>query len=337
VPLFFGPLSDIVGRKKIMVIGLLIAILATTICWQASNIIWLLVGRFVQGVGLGAMIAASRGIIPDYYKGPELAKVLSLLALAMPLFIALSPVIGGYITYYYSWQAIFACLLIYLSIIFAYYYFIFDNSSQKTTAKKYSFSEVFKSYRQLISNKIFILHAIYPVFTFIGISAYLATSPFLFQNILGLDSVRYGQISLLIGAVVMLGAGANAILLRWFLPKQLLEINWILLSAGGIVVLLLQLFSIHTTFSLLAACAIFFTSIPFGFPNANSIAYSSIDSDYGAAGSLLTFMSMFSGFVVTGIMSMLPDGTYYPLASVLLICAVLSRIVLYRINKIIIK
>ena len=113
---FYGVLSDIYGRKKLMLTGVLICSLGTVMSLISTNISWFLLGRILQGVGLGASILASPVLI-DTLKGKTLVTAFVLYNISYSAIPVLAPYFGGLILKYYDWQIIFVVLLIYILII----------------------------------------------------------------------------------------------------------------------------------------------------------------------------------------------------------------------------
>jgi DHA1 family 2-module integral membrane pump EmrD-like MFS transporter len=328
-PLIFGPLSDSVGRKTIIVGGLVTALPATLFCYLATNIYLLILGRFFQGFGLGAVISGSRAVAPDIYKGRDLARVMSLLTMAVPLFLSVAPVIGGYTVHYFSWQTIFLILFIYTLILLIYYVFVFTNTNNEDKHEHKSVKS-WTAFNILFKNKRFMLYGTYPAIIFSGISAYITVSPFLYQEVLGVSAKTYGELALLVGATILIGATINTKLIKICSPQFLLKINYSLMAIAGLALLLVQIFGWLNFYSLLACCTIFFLATPFGFPNANSQAYASIDKSFGAAGSLISFFSLFSAFLMSGIISFMPADTVLPLAIIFILAGLLGKFYIYK-------
>ena len=101
-PLIFGPLSDKFGRKKVILYGLFISIAATLSCLVAQTIQQFSAFRFLQGVGTGAVMIASRTTASDLFSGTALAKQMSLMTMLMPFVLAIAPVIGGILCLLYT-------------------------------------------------------------------------------------------------------------------------------------------------------------------------------------------------------------------------------------------
>ncbi|WP_339628994.1 multidrug effflux MFS transporter [uncultured Maribacter sp.] len=112
--LFFGPLSDSLGRKPIVYFGFIIFLIASVICLVAPNLEIMLVGRVLQGVGLSAPRTISISIIRDTYKGDYMAKIMSFVTAFFILVPIVAPAIGKALLDIMGWQGIF-----YIQLFFA--------------------------------------------------------------------------------------------------------------------------------------------------------------------------------------------------------------------------
>ncbi len=121
--LIFGPLSDIKGRRKPLVITLVIYAIASLLC-ALSPSIWVFIGlRFVQGLTGAAGIVIARASARDMYSGKELTKFVALLALVNGAAPILAPISGGVILNFASWNRVFIILsiiglIMFLSVLF---------------------------------------------------------------------------------------------------------------------------------------------------------------------------------------------------------------------------
>jgi len=110
---FYGPLSDKVGRKKIVLYGLSLTIVGSIVCVFSPNVGVLIVGRSIEGFGVGAGATMMRAILRDLYVGDELAKKGSYIATGTGVFMAGAPIIGGYIQDFFGWRFNFVFIVLY--------------------------------------------------------------------------------------------------------------------------------------------------------------------------------------------------------------------------------
>lgn len=119
----WGQLSDRLGRRPCMLVALLIYVLGSALCFFATDIYFLFLGRFVQGLGGAGGSILGQAIQRDSYRGVELARTFALIGSALAFFPAMGPVLGTFITHYMAWPYIFMFLsftgiIIWLLVIF---------------------------------------------------------------------------------------------------------------------------------------------------------------------------------------------------------------------------
>lgn len=110
---FAGPLSDAFGRKPIVYAGAVVYIVSAAAAWATSSLEWILVARFIQGIGASGPRVVSIAIVRDLFQGREMARIMSI---AMTIFIlvpAIAPAMGALIINSYGWRSIFAAFIIF--------------------------------------------------------------------------------------------------------------------------------------------------------------------------------------------------------------------------------
>jgi len=115
--LFFGPLSDTLGRKPVVYIGFLLFALASLVCVFATSLEWMVIGRICQGIGLSAPRTVSISIIRDTYSGNYMARVMSFVTAFFILVPVIAPAIGKLILDTMGWQAIFYLQLFFTLVV----------------------------------------------------------------------------------------------------------------------------------------------------------------------------------------------------------------------------
>ncbi len=124
--LVMGPLADQHGRRPIMLLNLSVFVLGSVVCALASSIEWLLIGRFIQGVGVAACVFLPRTIVRDIYSQDKAASMIGYMTTAMMVAPLFGPAVGGWITDTYSWRymygglATLGCLLVVAAFKFQY-------------------------------------------------------------------------------------------------------------------------------------------------------------------------------------------------------------------------
>lgn len=103
----YGPWSDRVGRKPLLILGLAIFLVGSLACAMAGEVWWLIIGRFVQGIGICAVYALVRAVVRDIHHGADAAHLMARILLIVSVSPMLAPMAGSTIAALWSWRMIF--------------------------------------------------------------------------------------------------------------------------------------------------------------------------------------------------------------------------------------
>ncbi|WP_119344161.1 MFS transporter [Facilibium subflavum] len=210
-----GVLSDYFGRIKILLLGLVIAILGSILCYIGYNIIFMLIGRAIQGVGSGMAAILMRVIIADSFPGKSFSKVYSFLVAFSILMIAVGPVIASHLMQYYGWESVMSFMLGYAIIIgLLVVTSIIAVSCTLPQAKL-----IKKRPRQLwaiLLNKQFLMTTLVMFFIYGVMASILLSYPYIFIQVYHMQVSDFGWVIALVVLCMLAGAILNNLLLRRF-------------------------------------------------------------------------------------------------------------------------
>ena len=212
---FVGGLADRYGRKPIILLGLITFVIGSILCLWAS-FSFLLVGRFLQGVGIAAPSILSFLIIADSYSIKKQQFLMAMLNGSMNVSVAVAPVIGSYITLYFHWQGNFIALLI-LGLITLVMSILFIPSYKlpqpKETLSPRGYISIFQS-KPLMLLIVTILLIFVPYWIFVGIS------PLLYIKDLGVSLSHFGYYQGVLALVYAFGSIIYGLILRSYNYNQ---------------------------------------------------------------------------------------------------------------------
>lgn len=194
---FYGPLSDIYGRRIIVLIGLGIFIIASAMAIFSENIWFFIIARILQGIGIGSCDTMGRAIMCDAFKGKKFVHAASYISMASTLTPLLAPILGGYFTVLIDWHACFTFLFIYGLISFVLLQRYLPETKNPELPVLKSLKGIINTYIFIVRNQIFLGFFIPGLISFFGEILYNMVSPFLLQNRLGLTPVVFGWLSTL--------------------------------------------------------------------------------------------------------------------------------------------
>lgn len=119
--LFAGPLSDSLGRKRVILAGAALYMVGAVVAGTGQSLEWMLLGRFVQGVGAAGPRVVSLAIIRDLYAGRDMARIVSFVMMIFTLLPAIAPTLGAGIMLLFGWRGIFAAFVIFAGVSVGWY------------------------------------------------------------------------------------------------------------------------------------------------------------------------------------------------------------------------
>lgn len=187
----YGPISDSLGRKKVLLTGLLIALSGLmVIIVLKDSFNGMVLGRFLQGLGTGCCAVLARASTRDRYSGAQLPVALSYIAMAASITPLVAPVIGGFINYHFGWTMVFVSLLGYVSLAWGLLAFKFDETLSATN-KIPSPKQMVQQYKHLLTSRYFMSFASIGWLNFSLMITTVSIMPFIMQDQIGMTSDEY--------------------------------------------------------------------------------------------------------------------------------------------------
>lgn len=289
--ILFGPLSDKFGRRPILIFGAAIYTAASFSCAISANIYILLVGRFFQAVGSGALITTSTAVIKDCFRGRLLTKILAITQALSVIAPMAAPIVGGILLTFTTWRGSFY-LLTFLGAANLFVALLFTETLPEQ--KRYdggilnSLTLLTKFLRQKYFMAVLVMFALLSM----PFMAYLSASSFIYVEQFGLTAQQYSYFF----AANASASVAGPILymrLKNFLPNvRLLQLCYFFALASGILVL---------TVANSAAIIFLLSFLPFTIvgavarPFAMQILLTEAETNVGTASSMINFVPTLFG------------------------------------------
>lgn len=193
--LVLGPAADRYGRRPVMLFSLAVFCIGSIACAMAQSIEWLLLARFVQGVGGAVCVFLPRTVVRDIYSQDKAASVIGYVTTAMMVAPLFAPALGGWITDTYSWRFMYVGLaglsIVLLLMCYRYQYetLAIRDITDKTADHRDSF---FESSLVLLRHPAFIACSVMQAGTVGVYYSFLAGAPYVAMEIRGMSASSYG-------------------------------------------------------------------------------------------------------------------------------------------------
>ncbi|MEM5369199.1 multidrug effflux MFS transporter [Paraburkholderia azotifigens] len=302
--LIYGPVSDVYGRKPVVMTGLVIAIAANLIGATLNDIGPFLTARFIQGVGSGVCVALSRIVLSDIVQGERYAITSSYITLFTGLSIVLGPVIGSFMLTRFGWQANFIVMASMLTGILAVYACLCPETNVHRN-RDIRIRNVFANYKAVLRNETFVSATLLAGIGMACFVMYTATSPFVLQQQFGLSPRLYGWVTALVSAGLLVSRSLLPRFIRRYGMPMMICLGLVILIACGSLLLILNGLDVLSTFAFLLSVSGVFFSYTFIVLCASAMSMSPFTDKRGAAGAVYSFSQMALAFAVNSAVSLL--------------------------------
>ncbi|WP_433746691.1 multidrug effflux MFS transporter [Falsibacillus pallidus] len=329
--LLIGPLSDITGRRKPLIIFLSLYLLSSLACAAAPNIYTLIVARFIQGFAAAGGLVISRAVVRDLYSGRELTKFFASLMLIGNLGPIVAPISGGLILEFANWKGVFivlACIGLILTLTVT---MKLEETLPVEKRIPSNFKQVIGNFGSLLKDREFAGYAFTQAFTVAGIFAYVSGISFVYQNIYGVSPQTFSFLFGVNGIGLIIGTqlvGRFAI----FTEKTFLKIGLLLSNTAALVLL----FALILKAPLIAvAIPIFFVvmSISIIGTSSFSLAMETKGHMAGSASALLGVLPFLLGSLTSPLVGIAGEYTAIPMGIVMFSASFLAFLSYFVLAK----
>lgn len=300
--IFYGPLLDRFGRKKPLLCGLSLYIVAALLCALAPDMRTLVACRFLQAVGGCVAGVASLAMVRDFFPPEDSAKILSRLFLFIAVSPLLAPTIGGAVAIAVGWKAVFFVLAVIVCLIMVLIFFLLPESHRPDTGISLKPLPILREYWSIFKNPRFTTYALAGAFSFAGLFTYVAGSPIVFMDGFHLSPTVYSGIFAFL-AMGFIGASQfNVLLLKKQNSQQLFSRVLTLQVIVGIIFTAGTYLGWYGLPATLVLFFLFLSCSGITYPNAAATALAPFTRNIGSASALLGFLQLGVGsFISTGI------------------------------------
>ncbi|MBE4906530.1 Bcr/CflA family multidrug efflux MFS transporter [Bacillus luteolus] len=321
--LFIGPMSDVLGRRKPLLIFLIMYLVASVICAFSPSIYLFIAARFLQGFAAAGGLVISKAIVRDIYSGKELTKFFSLLMLVGNLGPIVAPIVGGGVLAVTDWNGVFLVLSVVGMVIFFTVLFKLEESLPVERRVPSNLAQVLKNFGSLLRDREFLGYALTQGFMIAGIFAYVSGVPFVYQNIYGVSPQVFSFLFGVNGLALIIGTQSVGRLADRISEKAFLKFGLFLSTGAGTVLLTALLLKAPL---LAVAIPIFFLVCSIGMIATSSFALALESQGHiaGSASALLGVLPFVLGAITSPLVGVAGEYSAIPMGVVILSASLLS-------------
>jgi DHA1 family bicyclomycin/chloramphenicol resistance-like MFS transporter len=310
--LFVGPLTDRLGRRPPLLVGLVLYCAASLACAGAPSI-WVLVGlRLVQGLSGSAGIVVARSVVRDLVEGVAAARLYSILMVVLGVVPILAPILGGAFLHVTSWRGLFVILAAVDAGILAATWRWLPETLPAARRRKPGTAGV--SFSELLHDRFFASYAVVMGLGFASMFSYIAGSSFVLEDIHGVSAQAYGLIFGMNALGIVAASQLNRALVGRASPRRLLGAGVAAQATAGIGVLAVVLAGGIGLAGILPCLFVSVASIGLIIPNATALALTDYPHAAGKASALLGMLQFAFGALAAPLVGIAGRETAVPMA-----------------------
>jgi DHA1 family bicyclomycin/chloramphenicol resistance-like MFS transporter len=318
-----GPVSDVLGRHRLMVAGNALFLLSSVAVVLAPTIGTVLVLRAVQGLAGAAGVVIARAVVSDIASGRGAAKLFSVLATITSLAPVVAPLLGGVIATVAPWQTVFWVLAAFGLLMLACSVLVVPETLPPHRRHRGGVGAVVTGSWRVLRTPSFMAYALAFGLAFGALFSYISASSFVLQNVLGYSALGYSVVFAVNAGGSILGAVVNTRLVDRVEPGTILRTAIVVMAAVNVVGLGLVLAGI-TGWTTLAHLFVSQTCIGFVMGNAVALAQGRVPGRAGAGSAVLGLVQFLLGGLVSPLTGLAGQHTAVPMAVSMAVCSLLA-------------
>lgn len=237
--LFIGPLSDSVGRRRLLLVCTGLCLLASVVCALAPSIPVLIAARLLQGFAGAAGIVLARASVTDLTEGVSTLRYMNILMAGGAIAPLLAPVVGGQLVAWSGWRSVFWVITGIVGAMLVAAVLRVPESLSPDKRRSGGFKELTQGIRAVIGDRAYVAYLVTTSAACGARFAYISGSSFVLQEEMGLSARAFSLIFGLNAVGLMLTTFASVRLVSRFEALNLVRVGTAVVVVGSVVWLIL--------------------------------------------------------------------------------------------------
>lgn len=331
--LLYGPLSDRLGRRPVLLCGIALYIATSALCAMSTSIDQLIIYRFLHALGGGAGTVVARASVRDHFDTDGASRVLSIMMLVTAVAPLFAPFVGGYILTWFGWRAIFWTLTGFGVLSWLLVAFVLPESNPREGRASGPITKAFSGYIEVLKNPIVVGCVLCGGFGFAGMFAYISGTPFVYIELFGVSPQSYGYLFGLNIIGLAIGAFLNARLVMRKGAVNLMLAGAIITAVAGSALLLTVVFQVGGLIGLVIPLFFFIGALNLIAANAISVASAGFPQKAGTVAALFGAAQFGLGAIAGSVVGQLHDNTPLPMAATIAVCGICALVANLCVRK----
>lgn len=320
--LFWGQLSDKIGRRLAMNLGIIVYLIGNIGLYISPSFDFLLASRFIQAFGASVGSVVTQTIMRESFDGITGAKVFSKVGAAMALSPAFGPLIGGLIQTYLGYRNVFSALIIMATIVLLYSYARLPETRDTNNIQQVSLLKV--TWRLLKDPVVWAYGILIGGINGI-LFGYYSEAPFIFMEHFGYSSVKYGSLGMTLALASLIGAIIVNFLVK-YIKSETIAILGLAFSSIASLLLLISL-QFNQAYLMIIGFFLIFLGLNTTLPVTLNLALKGYEDVIGSASGIFSFGYYLIVSLLTYLVSFIHNGTIWALPSFILTVSLIMLVV----------
>ncbi|PHM63674.1 Bcr/CflA family multidrug efflux MFS transporter [Xenorhabdus ishibashii] len=326
--MIYGPMSDSLGRKPVILGGVIVFAISSAACALAQDIDTFIFMRFLHGFSAAAAGVVINALMRDRFTKEEFSRSMSFVTLVMIIAPLLAPMLGGILMVWFNWHAIFWSIALVAVITVALVVFFIEETLPKEKRQKFHLKTTVRQFVMLFRQRQVLCYILASGFSFAGMFSFLSVGAFVYIKLNGVPAQHFGYYFGLNIIFLFIMTTINSQCVRKYGPLKMLHIGLFIQFVVGLWLLFSTMFDLGFI-ALVIGVAIYISGISMITSNTMAVVLDDYPHMAGTVSSLAGTIRFSIAASVGAILSLLPEENAWPMVGSMALCVTLAVMLIF--------